>query len=221
MTLPPLRIAHLGMPRRERENTLPSFAAALSAGADGIELDVHATADGVVVVHHDPDVAGGAVIARTTWPVLRRSAADRGIEIPTLADVCALVGDSAELFVEIKGAGIERAVVAVLADHRGPSAIHSFDHATIRRLSQADRRLRLGLLFEERVSDVAALLEENGAHDAWPHYTLVDGPLVDAVHGAGGRVIAWTVNERRDVARLTALGVDGLCTDDVSLVRAP
>ena len=49
----PLRIAHRGMPRRLRENTLPSFAAALAAGADGIELDVHATSDGVVVVHHD------------------------------------------------------------------------------------------------------------------------------------------------------------------------
>ena len=218
MNLAPLRIAHRGMPRRERENTLPSFAEALSAGADGIELDVHATSDGVVVVHHDPHLAGGAAIARTTWRDLRQAAANEGIQIPTLAAVCELVGDAAELFVEIKGTGIERQVVAVLGDHRGPSAIHSFDHATIRRLSRADRRLRLGLLFEERVSDVAALLEENGAHDAWPHYTLVDGPLVDAVHGAGGRVIAWTVNDRRDVARLAALGVDGLCTDDVALV---
>ena len=221
MTIPPLRIAHRGMPRRERENTLPSFAAALAAGADGIELDVHATADGVVVVHHDPHVAGGAAIAHTRWRELRQAAADRGVEIPTLAAVCQLVGDAAELFVEIKGADIERAVVAVLADHRGPSAIHSFDHATIRRLSQLDRGLRLGLLFEERVPDVAALLEANGAQDAWPHYSVTDRKLVDAVHVAGGRVIAWTVNDRRDVVRLTALGVDGLCTDDVSLVGTP
>jgi glycerophosphoryl diester phosphodiesterase len=217
----PLRIAHRGMPRRIRENTLASFAAALSAGADGIELDVHATADGVVVVHHDPAVAGVGEIARTGWQALRRAAADSGLEIPTLSEVCELLGDRAELFVEIKGSGIERKVARALAGHRGPYAIHSFDHLTIRRLSQIDRRLRLGLLFEERVPDIAATLAANGARDAWPEHAMVDGRLVDAVHGAGGRVIAWTVNDPRELARLAALDVDGLCTDDVSLAAAP
>src|ERR1044071_5156380 len=158
MPVRPLRIAHRGMPRRVRENTLPSFEAALAAGADGIELDVHATADGVVVVHHDPHVAGGVEIARTAWPDLQRTAKARGLEIPTLAEVCELVDGRSELFVEIKGAGIERRVAGLLASRRGACSIHSFDHAAIRRLSQIDRRLRLGLLFEERVADVAALL---------------------------------------------------------------
>jgi glycerophosphoryl diester phosphodiesterase len=209
------------MPRRVRENTLPSFAAALSAGADGIELDVHATADGVVVVHHDPHALGGVEIARTAWRALQQAAGARGLEIPTLASVCELVGDRAELFVEIKGAGIEREVANVLADHRGSYAIHSFDHPTIRRLSLLDRQLRLGLLFEERVPDVAAMLAANGARDAWPQHTIVDVPLVDAVHRIGGRIIAWTVNDRRELARLATLGADGLCTDDVSLIAAP
>ena len=218
MTVPPLRIAHRGMPRRARENTLPSFAAALAAGADGIELDVHATADGVVVVHHDPVIQGGMAIARSGWPELQRAAHSSDLQIPTLAEVCDLVEDRAELFVEIKGSGIEREVIAALAGHRGPSAIHSFDHQTISRLSRLNRRLRLGLLFEKRHPDVASMLAANGATDAWPHHTLVDGPLVDAVRGMGGRVIAWTVNDQRDIARLAALEVDGLCTDDVTLV---
>ena len=50
----PERIAHRGANREARENTLPAFLKALERGADGIELDVHATADGVVVVHQDP-----------------------------------------------------------------------------------------------------------------------------------------------------------------------
>lgn len=206
------------MPRRVRENTLPSFAEALAAGADGIELDVHATSDGVVVVHHDAQVAGGVSIADTSWRDLQRAAADMRLEVPTLASVCDLVDERAELFVEIKGADIERQVIAVLRPYRGPSAIHSFDHGAIARLAKLDGSLRLGLLFEERVQDVATMLAANGARDAWPHYSLVDGALVDSVHAAGGRVIAWTVNDRRDVARLSALGVDGLCTDDVTLV---
>jgi glycerophosphoryl diester phosphodiesterase len=218
MTVSPLRIAHRGMPRQARENTLPSFAAALAAGADGIELDVHATADGVVVVHHDPVLSGGTVIARTGRRDLQRAASANGTEIPTLAEVCELVEDQVELFVEIKGSGIEREVVAALAGHRGPSAIHSFDHEMIGRLSQLDRRLRLGLLFEDRSPDVGGMLAAYGATDAWPHHSLVDGALVDAVHRAGGRVIPWTVNDQRDIARLAALEVDGLCTDDVSLI---
>jgi glycerophosphoryl diester phosphodiesterase len=220
MALSPLRIAHRGMPRRALENTLLSFEAALAEGADGIELDVHATADGVVVVHHDPQLGGGHDIATSSWADVRRFARDVGVDVPTLADVCALVGDRVELFVEIKGAGIERLVRSVLASHRGRSAMHSFDWEAIARLARLDRHLRLGLLFDQREPDVAALLAAHGAVDAWPHHSLVDPPMVRTVHAAGGRVIAWTVNAHRDVERLTALGVDGICTDDVTLVEA-
>ena len=206
------------MPRRARENTLPSFAAAIEAGADGIELDVHATADGVVVVHHDPALSGGIEIARTRWADLRRSAAAAGVEVPTLAAASGLVGDRVELFVEIKGAGIEEMVRQTLARHPGRYAIHSFDLETIARLARRDDSLRLGLLFDQPVRDVAALLASHGAHDAWPHHALVDATMVAAVHAAGGRLIAWTANAPGEIARLTSLGADGICTDDVTLI---
>jgi glycerophosphoryl diester phosphodiesterase len=206
------------MPRRVRENTLPSFAAALEAGADGIELDVHATSDGVVVVHHDPCLQGGVEISRSRWPELRRAATALGVEVPTLAAVCDLVADRIELFVEIKGAGIEEEVLHVLARHPGRHAIHSFDHETIARLASRDDSPRLGLLFDHVVPDVSALLASHGARDAWPHHSLVDVALVAAVHDADGRVLAWTANALREIARLTALGVDGICTDDVTLL---
>ena len=217
MPVAPLRIAHRGMPRRLRENTLPSFAEALARGAQGIELDVHATADGVVVVHHDARTARGLEIAGTDWDVLRREATN-GPGIPTLEAVRELVGDRAELFVEIKGAAIEGAVLRVLERHTGRMAIHSFDHPTIRRIAKLDPTIRLGLLFEDRVADVGALLAAHGARDAWPHHSLVERRLIDEVHAVGGRVIAWTVNAARDVQRMTALGVDGICTDDVTLL---
>src|SRR3954447_25467665 len=107
----PLRIAHRGMPRRKPENTLPAFAAALAAGAQGIELDVHATADGVVVVHHDPVTRDGVEIAAARWSDLNRNDApgSPGAVIPSLDAVCDLVTRRAELFVEIKGEGIEKA----------------------------------------------------------------------------------------------------------------
>jgi glycerophosphoryl diester phosphodiesterase len=214
----PLRIAHRGMPRRERENTLPSFAEALASGAEGIELDVHATADGVVVVHHDPGTAGDIQIARTRWPALQ--SATPGYRIPTLAEVCELVGQRAELFVEIKGAGIESEVLDVLQPYVGTAAIHSFDHALIGRIAARGVPHSLGLLFEDAVADVSALLAAHGAHDAWPNHAIVDARMVDDVHRAGARLLTWTVNEVREARRLRAIGVDGICTDDVTLLDA-
>lgn len=214
----PLRIAHRGMPRQARENTLASFALALAARADGIELDVHATADGYVVVHHDAALADGTPISATTLPELRELAVSPALHIPTLRDVCALVKTRAELFVEIKGDGIERAVVDVMASHDGPFAIHSFDHAMIRRVAKLQTGYRLGILIEHAGTDVVTAMRESGASDAWPHTPLVTQALVLDVHTAGGRVIPWTVNEPTAIAHLAALGVDGLCSDDVTLL---
>jgi glycerophosphoryl diester phosphodiesterase len=213
----PLRIAHRGMPRQARENTLASFALALAAGADGIELDVHATSDDVVVVHHDAELAGGAAIGRSSYAEIAEHTSN-GERIPTLRAVCALVKGRAELFVEIKGNGIENLVVRALEGYLGAVAIHSFDHALIRRLADGATPFRLGILLEEPVSDARATMESVGALDLWPHHPLVTSTLVSDVHRLGGRVIPWTVNDARDVSRVTALGVDGICTDDVTSI---
>ena len=205
------------MPRLARENTLPSFALALDAGADGIELDVHATRDGVVVVNHDPVLASGMIIASENLATLR-SASDA---VPTLAELCDLVSGRAELFVEIKGADIERQVLEVMSSQNGAFAIHSFDHALIARLHALDPAVRLGVMFEDAPIDVRALMSRTGARDVWPHAPLVTVPLVGAVHAAGGRVIAWTVNAPLDARSLAAMGVDGLCGDDVRIFGDP
>jgi glycerophosphoryl diester phosphodiesterase len=218
MTRPPLRIAHRGLPRRFPENSLPSFEAALAAGADGIELDVHATSDGAVVVHHDARLRGGPEIRAATWEQVRAHRLAHDVKVPSLDDVCRLVGDRAELFVEIKGADIERAVLGALDDHAIRFAIHSFDHALIGRLSSLGAACPLGLLFESLPRDPSAALARYGAHDLWPEAGLVTERLVRDVHAAGGRVFPWTVNDAAAAARLAEWGVDGICTDDVSML---
>lgn len=213
----PLRIAHRGMPRRIRENTLPGFALAIESGADGLELDVHATRDGVVVVHHDPTLADGSAITALRHAELREREAAPGIPIPTLAEVCALAGTETMLFVEIKGAGIERAVTEVLAAHECDAAIHSFDHELIARLHRGGCRWPLGVLFEHPVRDLGALMDHTGATDVWPHFPLVTPSLLRTVHARGGRVITWTVNDLGIARALADGGVDGLCGDDVTI----
>jgi glycerophosphoryl diester phosphodiesterase len=225
----PARIAHRGAPREHPENTLPAFARALELGADGIELDVHATRDGVVVVHHDPipratpsdPRLARRPIADLTHDQLQRFAVARGVGIPTLADVLSLVGDQAVVYVELKGANIEREVLAVLREHGSRCAVHSFDHAAIARVADVAPEMRRGLLFSRHPGDPAPALRAAGALDAWPEWPLIDQLFVDRVHAIGGGVIAWTVNDPAAVRRLTTLGVDGLCTDDVRLIPEP
>ena len=218
----PLRIAHRGASREFRENTLPAFARALALGADAIELDVHVTRDGVVVVHHDFDVrvAGGTAvpIAGATLHELQQVDVGGGTRIPTLADVADLVGASAELLVDLKGHGVEEAVVACLTGHTGPYALHSFDHAAIERVVARWPSIRRGLLFDDAPADLAASVARAGALDVWPRGDLATPGFVDDAHRLGLRVIAWTVNDPADAATLAARGVDGICTDDVSLL---
>lgn len=207
------------MPLRVPENTLAGFALALAEGADGIELDVHCTADGVVVVHHDATLADGAAIATLTLDELGAHESSPSRRIPTLLEVCALVKGRAELFVELKGEGIEHHVAALLFSYDGPRAVHSFDHAMIRRLAALQRGLRLGILVEDAamsVTEVTDAMRSAGALDLWPHYPLVTERMVEEAHAIGGRVLPWTVNDPVDGARFAGLGVDGICTDDIT-----
>ena len=200
------------MPRLAMENTLPSFSLALASGAEGIEIDVHATADSVLVVHHDPGLPGGPVIRESSFVDLLDAMPD----LPTLKAVCELIDGRAELFVEIKGVGIERLVEKQLGGYAGAAAIHSFDHDLIQRLSRSGSQRRLGVLVEDSQADTLELMRRTGASDLWPHHSLVGAALVESVHGIEGRVIPWTVNDPRDIERMRAVGVDGICTDDVA-----
>jgi glycerophosphoryl diester phosphodiesterase len=214
-------IAHRGTPRERPENTLPSFLRALELGADALELDVHATADGVVVVHHDPiprattTVPGlaGRRIERLTHAELRTFSVADGIGIPTLAEVLQAAADRATVYVEIKGRGIEAPVVECVGRSRAECAVHSFDHRAVRRVRELAPALPTGILLDSYLVDPVAALAAAGARDLWQHWEQIDAPLVAAVGAAGGRVIAWTVNGVAEAEALVALGVAGVCSD--------
>lgn len=225
----PLLIGHRGAPRERPENTLPSFLRALELGADGIELDVHTTKDGVVVVHHDDIPRATAPSGRLTGKRIEALTFDelqgfsvRGVAlIPTLAEVLAAVRDRALVFVELKGRGVEAATVEVIRKSPNPEqcAVHSFDHDAVRRARELAPELRGGILYDRPLDDVAAVMRAALASDAWPRSDLIDAGTVAAVHGAGGRVIAWTVNRSDRATELASLGVDALCTDHLPLMQ--
>src|SRR5687768_12545330 len=143
-------IGHRGAPRERPENTLASFLRALDLGADAVELDVHATRDGVVVVHHDfVPRAESSVASLRGRPIAELTGAEletfhvSGEPIPSLSEVLREIGARATVYVEIKGRDIEPSVIAAI--ERVPSAqrvaVHSFDHRAVVRT----RAMRPGL----------------------------------------------------------------------------
>jgi glycerophosphoryl diester phosphodiesterase len=212
-------IGHRGAPREYPENTLPAFQRAIELGADAIELDVHVTADGVPVVHHDPELRGSrsVALATMTWGEIARIELAPGIAIPSLEQILDVVGERATVYVELKGSNSERATLGVIAASGTRCAVHSFDHDAVARAARLAPGVRRGILFDAYPNDVQVAMRDSKALDVWPEWSLIDAPLVEQVHAHGGRVIAWTVNATAAAEQLVRLGVDGLCGDDVRL----
>ena len=225
----PELIAHRGASRERPENTLPAFLRAIELGAAAVELDVHGTRDHVVVVHHDPVPRASTAeawlanrpIASLSLKELKEFWVEPGIGIPTLASVLR-AANGAYVYVEIKGRGIERQVVETIRAAKAADrcAVHGFDHRAVRRVREFAPELPTGILLASYLVDPVGALGAAGARDYWIWWEHTDEALVEAIHGAGGRVLAWTVNDGGTAEALARMGVDGLCTDDVPLVRA-
>lgn len=224
----PLIIAHRGMPRVHPENSLAGFAAALALGVDGIELDVQVTADGVPVVHHDPELGRPAVAVA---PLRGRAIADLpladvrthelapGVGVPTLEEVLDVVNGAATVFVEVKARAAESAVETMLSTRATWTAVHSFDHRVPHRAARSNAAISVGILSSSYLLDNVAQLETVGARDLWQHWAMIDAALVDAVHASHRRIIAWTANDPAAIVALARLGVDGICSDVPDVVR--
>jgi len=220
-------IAHRGVSRERLENTIPAFQRAIDLGADGVELDVHVTRDGTVVVHHDPVIRGASsdpaldgrpICQLTTAEVASFRLADGG-PVPTLLEVSALLRDRLTLYCELKGQGTAAASLDVLRLGGTRCAVHSFDHRLIAAAALIAPSVPRGVLEVSRHVDAASSLQSVGARDLWQLIEFIDDELVHQVHAAGGRVMAWTANDPPTVERLAVLGVDGFCGDDVVMLR--
>jgi glycerophosphoryl diester phosphodiesterase len=218
----PSVIAHRGASGYEYENSRAAFRRAVILDADGVELDVHATRDGAIVVHHDPHVPGFGPIAEMTLTEARQVRIRNGETLPLLAEILELVGER-DVWVEVKSLppAFDPFLLNVL--DRGPAparyAIHSFDHRIVYRLGQSRPDLRRGILLGAYLQDAVSVMRAVGATTLWQEWQQVDQELVTLVHGAGARVIAWTVNELGDLDRMVRLGVDGLCGNYPDRIR--
>jgi len=234
----PMVYAHRGGAALAPENTLAAFDAGLAAGADGIELDVRLSRDGVAVVMHDPTLdrttdATGPVDGRTAAELAALDAGcrferdgafpfmGRSIGVPSLGNVLDRHRGTA-LIVELKSADPRLAKTVVEEIHAAGAIsrviVGSFQRGALEAVRSLDPAIRTGADTE----DVRSGLDGVGAR---PIFQVFQVPEVSAgtrvvtpefiakAHRAGVTVVVWTVNQMDDMRRLLDWGVDGLITD--------
>jgi glycerophosphoryl diester phosphodiesterase len=214
-------IAHRGASAERPENTVAAFVRAAELGADAVELDVHLTADGQLAVHHDADVGPPGQRRALRSLTLADVAALRvaGEPVPTLDAVVSAVGARVRIYCELKGIDTAAPACRLLRPLGDGAAVHSFDHRLVAAARAADGAVPRGVLEVSYHVDPAFPLRSVDARDLWQDARAIDADLIREIHAAGGRVVAWTVNDPGRAVALAELGCDGICTDDVARIR--
>ena len=209
-----LALGHRGASGYDHENSPAAFRRAVTLGADGVELDVHATSDGVLLVHHDAVVPGVGRINAMPASAFLPYRLPNGETIPALPEIL-VICQGLDVWVELKTLPPEADEILLATLAAGPTpacyAVHSFDHRIIARLGNQRPELRRGVLLSSYLLDVLPTLTGAGADTLWMEASFIDAELVRRLHDDGVQLIGWTANDPPEIDRLLSLGVDGIC----------
>ncbi|MDD2710692.1 MAG: glycerophosphodiester phosphodiesterase family protein [Verrucomicrobiae bacterium] len=234
--MPILRIAHRGASSEAPENTLSAFKRAIEIGVDAIEMDVHLTRDGEVIVLHDEtldrttNVKGP--VAQLTLEEIRR--ADAGVrfagkyrneKVPTLAEALQLIPPPIMPMVEIKTAAAATATAKLIRDlgKIQQTTVISFFIEALQAVNNYDPRIRKGLLFgknpvendpKENVRQMLAMARTADTSTLDLNWPMATPQTVEEIHRANGTVWVWTVNEIDDMEKMIQTSVDGIASDN-------
>jgi glycerophosphoryl diester phosphodiesterase len=221
----PLVIGHRGAMGHCPENTLLSFERAAELGAEWVELDVHTSRDGTLMVIHDPTLErttnGSGHVADHSLLELKSLDAGQGQPIPTLDEVLLWARQRGiGVDIEVKQASPEAIVEAVeRAGMRDQVLISSFNHPLVRQVRMLQPRLRVGMLYAHRAIDPVAMAADAGAGWLLPHWSYVVPEDVQTIHAAGLEVWTWATSDPEVLRALIAAGVDGIATNHPDILR--
>lgn len=229
----PLIIAHRGASGEAPENTLASFHLALEQGCDAIELDVHLSADGELIVCHDDLIdrttSGTGRIADMTVSELKKYDAGSwfhekysGETLPLLEEVFDAVPEEIIVNVEIKNIpsyyqGIERSLhdLMIKKNRIGSVVVSSFDHQCLLRIKQLEPEIKIGLLYYANLTNHRSYAETFGASvfSLHPYFEAIRHDDIGDAEKHGLKVYPWTVNQSEEMEALINAGVSGIITD--------
>ena len=207
----------------EPENTLRSFVAAQQAGLDVIELDLHLSKDGALVVMHDADVDrttdGTGPIAEKTLEELRALDAGRGERVPVFEDVLNAV--RVPLQAEIKDVQAARALAEVMhrRDLVSRVEVSSFHDEAVAEIVRLVPGVRTALIGSRYGVDIVDRAVEAGAATVCLNIRRLTLEVVEQARKADLRIIGWVVNTQDHLRLVRALGLDGATTDYPEIKR--
>ena len=228
----PLIWGHRGASGHAPENTLPAFQMAADMGADGVELDVQLTRDGVLAVCHDETIdrtsSGAGWLKDFTFDELRSldfsngNAAYEGVKIPAMEEVFDLLAPTGlTINIELKTGivfyeNIEEKILELAARKNWEDRViySSFNHYTVRRIKELNPAAKVGLLYADGPIDMPGYghrLEADALHPAF--YNLQYPNYMEDCRRYGLDVNVWTVNSAADLMKCREYGVNAVITN--------
>ena len=218
-----LNIGHRGAKGHVAENTLASFAKAFELGADGIELDVHLSADGEIIVIHDHSVTRTTSqkgnVADLSLSQLNHLRIDGIHNIPTLAQTIDAI-PSKIVNIELKAKQAAKPVMHLIEKYVHENSrsynqflVSSFDWVALKEIHEANANIPLGVLTEVDLDLAVGFASSIKADTIHPYHHLLTAENTAQMQTQGFGVFAWTVNEPEDLARMKSFGVDAIITD--------
>lgn len=224
--------AHRGASGYAPENTIPSFKMAVEMGADGVELDVHMSSDGKLMVIHDEKVdrtsnGQGRVVDMTCQELKKLDfsygmAGFSNIRIPTLREVYGLLKPTSLVInVEVKcdvviyyGIWDELIKLEREMGMQGRIIYSSFNHFVLMKIRELDPKAKIGLLYSEGMVDPWVYANYLHADAIHPHYLAAMAPgVLEGCKKAGVDVHPWTCNDEKVIAELAEADVDAVITN--------
>jgi len=230
--------AHRGASGYYPENTMSSFEEAIRQKADGIELDVHLSKDGYLVVCHDETLNrttnGKGFIKQYDLYELKQLDAGswfdkrfKGEKIPLLEEAIDLVKRSnMELNIEIKAGsifypGIEEKVLKMIDKYgiRNKVIISSFDHYSLVKIKNIDKDIKTGILYTEALYKPINYMKTTGANALHPNYITLTKDIVEEAHALGIDINTYTVNIEEHIRFIKAMNVNAIITNYPDLAK--
>jgi len=214
-----IRTAHRGAPRVAAGNTLRAIETAVGYGVDLVEVDLHRTGDGRLVLWHDDEVAseaGPLVIAHESFGALKEAVlAGTGDELIDLERAMAVTKGRAGLMIDLKTEGLSADIVAVRqrADF-GPAVVCGEYWDDLRTVRGLDPAIGTSLTLDDHwTEERGPQIEEIDTPAVTVAWSIVDSSFLDRLHRRGIAVLAWTVDDPELMRNLLRIGVDGLTSN--------
>ena len=219
-----LKIAHRGARGYAAENTLASFQKAIDMNVNGIELDVHISSDGQLMVIHDETVDrttnGNGEVIKFTKSELQKLSIEGENKIPTLTEVFDLVNRSCLINIELKTFETATKVAELIEKYileknweYTDFIVSSFDWNALQDLNIRNPKIPIGILTEINLDEALAFAKVIQAKSIHPNFKLLNLENTQKLQENGFEVFPWTVNEVADINKIKSFNVNGIITD--------